>query len=235
MRNAGKTVRCKLAVRYCRNTTPCLLAVVWFHSEACVGRACCCSSAQDLHTSAQQAAGAIGPSSTNQATAAPKAAGKSSAARSAAAAANLSLSKRREVLLSAADVLLTCAVTGGMMSALRTPAHHTRSAGVQADSDSAAAAHLAAIAAAAKRANLPEASHDVEGAVAPPVTPQEQTMWLRLTVNAFRQAGWQLEAGQLLLSFGPDYEDGRYVQCYSGFMPVRLALCRVAMYMVAHG
>jgi hypothetical protein len=51
----------------------------------------------------------------------------------------------------------------------------------------------------------------VGGAVAPPVTPQEQTMWLRLTVNAFRQAGWQLEAGRLLLSFGPDYEDGRWV------------------------
>lgn len=162
-----------------------------------------CFALQDLHKSAQQAAGAIGPSSTTTTAAAgAKPGGKSSAARSAAAAAQLSATKRREVLLSAADVLLTCAVIGGMLSATHTALASSTSA--------AAATHLAEIAAAAQRAGLPAARQDVEGAVAPPVTPQEQGMWLRLTVNAFEQAGWQLEAGRLLLSFGPDYEDGRW-------------------------
>lgn len=147
---------------------------------------------QDLHTSAQQAADAAAPTSST----APARGSKASAAR--AAATNLTRAKRQATLLSAADVLLTCAVHGGALAAAQ-----------QSDTGAVSKASLAAISATAERAGLPVPSSAVEGVVAPPVTPAEQLMWLRLAANAFRQAGWQLEVGRLLLAFGPDFEEGR--------------------------
>ena len=44
----------------------------------------------------------------------------------------------------------------------------------------------------------------VEGAVAPPLTPNEQLRWLRLAARAFQRADWKLQAGQVLLGLGPE-------------------------------
>jgi hypothetical protein len=57
---------------------------------------------------------------------------------------------------------------------------------------------------------LAVASEPVPGAIAPPMRPDEARRWLHLAANAFKAAGWALEAGQLLLSMGPERDGGRY-------------------------
>eukprot|EP00775_Hariotina_reticulata_P001454 gene1454-1796_t len=51
----------------------------------------------------------------------------------------------------------------------------------------------------------------VESPVAPPLTPLEQLAWLKLAANAFKAAGWVLEAGQLLLGLGPELDGGKWL------------------------
>lgn len=76
-------------------------------------------------------------------------------------------------------------------------------------SPEAVAASIEAIRAAAERAGLPVPSQEVEGAVAPPVTPAEQARWLEMAAKALMQTGNLLEAARVLLGFGPDYDGGR--------------------------
>lgn len=148
-------------------------------------------------TSSQEASGAIAASTTITTTA-NIARSKATSARSAAADHLANKARRQTVLLAAADVLLTSAVQGGTLA-------NPKSA------DDATAA-VAAITTAAQRAELPVPMQEVEDAVKPPPTPTEQKTWLRLAANAFRAGGRSLEAGRLLLGFGPDIEDGRYWQ-----------------------
>lgn len=147
---------------------------------------------QDLHTSAQEAAGAISSGNTSAA-----ASGKSSGSRSIAADQVGSKAKRQSVLLTSADVLLTCAVQGGQMA--------------KEQADDAAKASAAAVTAAAERCGVPVPQQPVESPVAPPLTPLEQLAWLKLAANAFKAAGWVLEAGQLLLGLGPELDGGKWL------------------------
>jgi hypothetical protein len=41
--------------------------------------------------------------------------------------------------------------------------------------------------------------------VAPPLTPAEQTGWLKLAAQVLQKAGWPLEAGRVLLVMGPEH------------------------------
>lgn len=153
---------------------------------------------QDIHTNAQEASGAIANDNSSSTATAPAGRSKATSAKSAAADNISSKAKRQAMLLAAADVLLTCAVQGATLANRR--------------SADAAAAAIAAITAAAQRAGVPVPQQEVENAVQPPLTPKEQMSWLRLAANAFKAAGRVLEAGKLLLGFGPDIEDGRYWQ-----------------------
>lgn len=103
---------------------------------------------------------------------------------------------RQAALLSAADVLLTCAIAGGNMAA--------------DGSDASSAAAHSAIITACERCSLAVPCDPVAGAIAPPIKPDEARRWLQLSANAFKAAGWTLEAGRLLLSMGPDLDAGRY-------------------------
>jgi len=58
---------------------------------------------------------------------------------------------------------------------------------------------------------VPVPQQRVEGHVAPPLAPMEQLAWLKLAANAFKAAGWILEAGQLLLGLGPELDGGKWL------------------------
>lgn len=77
-------------------------------------------------------------------------------------------------------------------------------------STTVAASATAAILAAAERCQLAVPQEPVPGAVAPPMKPKEAVHWIRLAANAFKTAGWKLEAGWLLLGMGPDAGEGSF-------------------------
>jgi len=77
-------------------------------------------------------------------------------------------------------------------------------------SPTVAASATAAILAAAERCQLAVPQEPVPGAVAPPMKSKEAVHWIRLAANAFKTAGWKLEAGRLLLGMGPDAGEGSF-------------------------
>lgn len=93
-----------------------------------------------------------------------------------------------------ADVLLNCAVHGGSLAS----SMDQRVVGPA----------TAAILAAAEACGLSVPEEPVPGAVAPPIKPQEVTHWLKLAARAYKEAGWRLQAGQLLLGMGADADGG---------------------------
>jgi hypothetical protein len=179
----------------------------------------CTAVLQELHTSAQEASGAAG--TTTSTTSAPAAAaGRTKPPTRSTAAADVSKAKEQAVLVAAADALLTCAVIGALTrnqqpllmppAAAAAVAGGKSEGGVDATAAATTAATLngmptaarAALAAAVRAGVIPELH--VEGAVAPPLTPNEQLRWLRLAARAFQRADWKLQAGQVLLGLGPE-------------------------------
>lgn len=100
----------------------------------------------------------------------------------------MSKAERQEVLAPIAHQLLACAIQGGL--------GHAGAA--------AAAASLLGPASGSSSKPLIEPL-DVPGAVAPPLTPAEQTSWLKLAAQVLQKAGWPLEAGRVLLVMGPEH------------------------------
>jgi hypothetical protein len=138
---------------------------------------------QEFYTSTQQSSAASTTSS-------------STAAKRGSTSTSSSPLDKKHTLLATADVLLTCAVQGGLMAG---------SASTQV-----AASASAKIQTAAARCGLPVPQESVAGAVAPPINDKEAVQWLKLSANALKAAGWKLQAGQLLLTMGPDLDRGSF-------------------------